>query len=285
MMNKSLFLVLLFMLCSCQHYGQLTLVSKLSKKLDENSGMLHSKSSRIWMIEDSGNPDKIYRITKEGKVDRALKVKNAKNKDWEDLTQDKKGNVYIGDFGNNRNDRKDLVIYKIPNPDKEKTEEILAEKIKFRFPEQDKFPPKQNKLHYDVEAFFYHKNTLFMITRNRANPFNGKAFIYTVPAQKGFYEAKRIGVITLCEYRKSCQVTSADISPNEKTVVLLSYGRLWVYTDFKEVHTFFNGKARMIDLETRTQLESVAFKNDTTLFLSDEQSRLSGRNLYQYILN
>jgi hypothetical protein len=34
------------------------------------------------------------------------------NIDWED-TKDKNGNLYVGDFGNNDNERKDLCIYKI----------------------------------------------------------------------------------------------------------------------------------------------------------------------------
>jgi sugar lactone lactonase YvrE len=35
------------------------------------------------------------------------------NIDWEDITKDKDGNLYVGDFGNNDNERKDLCIYKI----------------------------------------------------------------------------------------------------------------------------------------------------------------------------
>jgi sugar lactone lactonase YvrE len=31
-------------------------------------------------------------------------VENAENNDWEDITKDIHGNIYVGDFGNNDND-------------------------------------------------------------------------------------------------------------------------------------------------------------------------------------
>jgi hypothetical protein len=44
---------------------------------------------------------------------KTLKV-NAKNTDWEALTNDG-NNFYIGDFGNNDGSRRDLTIYKVPS--------------------------------------------------------------------------------------------------------------------------------------------------------------------------
>jgi hypothetical protein len=35
------------------------------------------------------------------------------NIDWEDITKDKDGNLYVGDFGNNDNERKVYVFTKL----------------------------------------------------------------------------------------------------------------------------------------------------------------------------
>ena len=284
-MMKVLTLISCFLLlASCSNYGQLPLVTKLPEKLNENSGIVSYQPSTLWVVTDGGNQDVLYKINFKGDLLNELKVLNAKNHDWEDLTKDKKGNLYIGDFGNNANNRKNLVIYKLPNPEHILGDKIKAEKIKFSYPEQEKFPPKKKELYYDAEAFFYHTDFLYIITKNRAKPFSGDALIYKVPAKKGTFKAEYIGKINTCKNRNTCQITSADISPDGKTIVLLSYGKLWSITAFK-FDDFSNGTVKEIDLGIRTQLESVCFADNHTLLLSDETRGKTGRNLYSYNLN
>ncbi len=269
---------------SCSNYGQLTFITTLPKKLNENSGIVTLQESRIWVIADNGNPDIIYEVDFKGVLQNTLKVKNAKNKDWEDLTKDEKGNLYIGDFGNNANKRKHLVVYKVPNPIHEKGSKIEAEAIFFEYPEQKEFPPSKEEHLYDAEAFFYFKDALFVITKNRTNPFNGRALIYKIPAKKGKHKAKLVGEINTCQSPKNCQVTAADISPDGKTIALLGYGTLWIFTEF-EMDNFSNGKMTTINLGVSTQLEALCFSDNTTLLLSDEKKGPTGRNLYSYKLN
>ena len=273
------------MLIGCSNYGQLEFVAKLPKKLEENSGVVCLKDGSIWMIEDSGNKDEIYQVNLKGELLKEFKVTNAKNKDWEDLAMDPDGNVYIGDIGNNSNQRKELIIYKIPNPAEEKGDKIEAKKITFHYPEQKKFPPKRKDRKYDAEALFYREGNLFIITKNRADPFDGEAYIYMVPAEKGKHKARRIGSFVPCEQYYPCRITAADISPDGEKIVLLSYGKLWIITEFTEEDFTKGSKIRFIDLGSSTQLESVCFVDNNTLILSDEQSAGTGRNLYRYRLD
>jgi len=277
----SMFLVVLLM--SCSNYGQLTYITKLPKKLSENSGIVFLEPNKIWLIEDNGNEDKIYEVSFEGKSLRDFRVKNAKNKDWEDLARDEKGNLFIGDFGNNNNDRKDLIIYKIPNPLQEPGDKIEAEKIEFTYPEQLGFPPASAKRQFDAEAMFYYLDSLYIITKDRSSPFLGEALVYKVPSKKGTYNAELIGRFKTCSDPATCEITAADISPDGKKIVLLGYGTLWIITDFN-MTDFTKGTATYIDLGVRTQLEAVCFVDNSTILLSDEERRKTGRNLYSFTL-
>ncbi|MGX1928501.1 hypothetical protein [Flagellimonas sp. 2504JD4-2] len=283
-MNKLVPILLLLFVQACAQkpwYGDLKFECKIPSNLSEVSGIVSTNSSTIWIIEDNGNKDHIYALNLKGQLVKEFKVKNAKNNDWEDLAKDKENNIYVGNFGNNHNDRKNLSIYKIPDPDNEPGNKIEAEKIAFHYPEQKKFPPKKSKLLFDCEAFFYKDGFLFLITKNRTRPYTGKALIYKIPAVPGSYEAKLVGEFTSCTNQKFCSITSADISPDGKTVALLGSGYIWLFSDFSG-DDFTKGTQRTIDVQHRTQQESICFKDNTTLLIADEQSQTKGRNLYSY---
>ncbi|WP_233268643.1 hypothetical protein [Cellulophaga sp. L1A9] len=80
------FLYITIFLIGCSNYGQLTFVTKLPKAVKENSGIAYYSNEKAWFIEDHGNDDVIYQIDFKGKLLKELRVKNAKNHDWEDLT-------------------------------------------------------------------------------------------------------------------------------------------------------------------------------------------------------
>jgi hypothetical protein len=283
-MKHCLYLFLCVVSISCaQHDGQLTFICDLPNKFNENSGITTLQNDKIWLIEDNGNDDVIYEVSTKGERLREFKVKNARNNDWEDLTKDDKGNLYIGDFGNNNNDRKDLVIYKIPNPTAEPGDKIEAEKINFKYPEQKEYPPSPSKRKYDTEALFFLDSMLYIITKDRSNPFSGEALIYTVPAQAGNYDATMVGTFRTCNKSTTCQITSAAISPDKKKIVLLGYGTLWLITNY-QLPDFSKGTVQFIDLGVRTQLEAVCFKDNSTILLSDEKNRGTGQNLYSFKL-
>jgi len=181
------FLSLLFTCCA--NHRQLTFITELPHKLNENSGITHFQDSKVWFVEDNGNGDNLYEVDFKGNLLRKLEVQNAKNHDWEDLAKDKKGTIYIGDFGNNDNNRKNLVIYKIPDPRNHSKEKTKAKKIRFNYPEQKKFPPPKRERIYDAEAFFHFENHLYIFTKNRARPFLGETSIYRVLDKEGSYSS------------------------------------------------------------------------------------------------
>jgi hypothetical protein len=284
-MYKSVILLGLLLLLACQeNLGRLTHLADLPPSLNENSGMVTYDGNSLWLLEDSGNKEIIYKVDLTGHILQSLKVKHAKNVDWEDLATDRDGNLYIADIGNNNNKRKNLVIYKLPHPEKEPGDKIGAQKIKFHYPEQKEFPPKKSGKYFDAEALFHWGDHLYIVTKNRAKPFDCSAFLYKVPDTPGEYTATLVRKISICEDQATCQITAMDITPDGKKVVALSYGKLFLYTDFVG-EDFTQGKKEVIDLWTGLQLEAVCFKNDSTLLLSDERTlRGTGGNLYLFSL-
>ena len=276
---KRILILGVLILTGCTNYGQLTFVTKLPKKLKEVSGIVPAANDTYWVIEDSGNADNLYRVNLDGELLQKVNIKNAKNRDWEALSRDTLGNIYIADFGNNSNKRQDLVIYKVPEPTNAQ-EEVRAEKIKFHYPDQKRFPPKARNFNFDAEALFYASGYLYIVNKNRSTPFTNNVSVYRVPAKKGEYEAEKIGNIKTCGDRYWCQVTGAEMSPDGKTLAVLGYGNIWLIQTDLENGKVLSGKMESIDHGASSQLEAACFLDNYTLLLADEQGAGGGRNLY-----
>lgn len=273
------FSFLLFM--SCQNFGQLHLLADLPNELNEVSGNeVLTNSSLIWMINDGGNKSKLYAVSKKGKIKKEINLKS-KNTDWEDLTSDEEGNIYIGNFGNNTSSRKNLRILKIDKKYLSKKNAPVKE-IEFEYEDQHKFPPKKKELFFDAEAFFYFKKHFYIFTKSRVEGKFGKTSLYRFPAKKGKQIAKLIG-----EFDNGndveCWITSADISSDGKKVVLLSQKNILVFTNFR-ADNFLSGKVKKIAFEHQTQKEGICFKDPNTVLITDEKSQGIGGNLYEVVI-
>lgn len=269
--------------CSQQPYfGKLDYLGRFPSNLSEISGIDIDRTKGLWAIEDNGNKDVLYQIDFEGNPIKKLKIEDAKNEDWEDLTIAQDGTIFIGDFGNNNNNRKDLVIYRISKGQLDK-KTPKAEKIKFSYPQQKDFPPKKRDLLFDAEGFFHWNGHLYIFTKNRSRPYSGKTLVYKVPDKEGKYKATLLGEFSLCNNQDNCSVTGADISTDGKTIALIGYGFIYLLTDF-DFNDFSSPKVTAIDLQYPTQIESICFLDETTLLIADEQSKTKGRNLYKYDL-
>ena len=284
-MKYPLLVLVLALLLSCkQESDVLTKRFALPKKLKEVSGIIFSdKTKLMYAVEDSGNDNIIYGLSNEGKLQHSIKVVDATNVDWEDITKDQQGNLYIGDFGNNDNERKDLCIYKIAKDSLSKTETFSTYKISFAYPEQTKFPPKKKELFYDVEAFFEHKNNFYLFTKNRSSSFDGTTFLYKVPNKAGAHQAQLIGKFKTGGSFSENAITSATLSPDGSTVVLLCHAKVWLFTDFTS-DNFLSGEASEFQLNHFSQKEAICFKDNSTLIIADEKTKKIGGNVYEVTL-
>ena len=275
MRKYSIFLVL-FLFVSCTNFGQLTLITDLSKSLKEVSGnQMIANSELIWMVNDSGNKSQVFGVKQHGVVEKVVAV-NAKNHDWEDLTSDAQGNLYIGDFGNNNQKRKKLTILKIVNKDLLNSDSVEVEKISFEYPKNH----KKKKVSYDAEAFFYHEDYFYIFTKSRAKKDLGKTLLFKVPNTKGKHIAEFVSEYSFCN-STDCRITAADISVDGKNVVLLNHKAIFMLTNFK-MDNFFSGEIKEMPLGHSSQKEGVCFKGENTLLITDEYSMHTKGNLYSF---
>ncbi|MBX2828872.1 MAG: esterase-like activity of phytase family protein [Flavobacteriaceae bacterium] len=286
-MKKITYLLVLFLTqASCQDFGKMEFVADLPGKVNEISGIEKFPDQNVlWTINDSRNPPELYAFDLDrNKMGQTIRVKDAPNIDWEDLAIGPDGTLYVGNFGNNLSNRTDLAIYAIKNPSAWEKRRYEPVTTSFVFADQMKFPPKEKDKSYDVEAFFYWNDHFYLFTRNRAKKYDGTSKIYRLPAQPGEQTAAFIGEFKTCDDQSDCEITSAAIHHETGKIVLLSYNKVWVITDYMN-DNFAHGKVNKIKLGHRSQKESICFKNENEVYIADERSRGVGGNLYSLSLD
>ena len=272
-------ILLILSMASCQEKQEPKVLYPLPKSLKEVSG-IEWTHDKLWAIEDSGNENVLYQIDDKGDVSHSLMISNATNTDWEDLASDKEGNIYIGDFGNNDNDRTDLCIYKISKDSLEKDQCQAIAKTTFSYPEQKEFPPKKTERVFDVEAFVAYKDDFYLFTKNRSKNSDGKVLLYKIPNKPGNQPAQQIGSFITCPEFNTCAITAASISNDGKKVALLSHSKVWLFEDFQD-DLFFEGKITELNLNHYSQKEAMTFKDNSTLLIADEKVKKSGGKVYE----
>ncbi|MCL1666964.1 hypothetical protein M2T82_02695 [Elizabethkingia ursingii] len=287
MLRKLLYTPLLFILIFCTPKAQeskisydtpLRTVFRFPKKIKEVSGIQISPDGKEFYVhEDQGNSNEIFAIDMSGNRTRTITIEGVENNDWEDITQDKYGFTYIGDFGNNDNDRKNLAIYKV-KIGKENTTPVL-QITKFSYSEQIEFPPKKKNLLYDCEAFIEHNGYFYLFTKNRSKKSDGTSLVYKIPNKQGEFKAQLVGKLKLPENYHDGAVTGADISPNGKKIALITHKNVFILENF-EGDNFTNAKMTQIDLQSNSQKEGICFATDTILYIGEERNNKDEGILY-----
>ncbi len=281
------FLFLLISSCKTLHLNN---VCKLPKILDESSGLVITADNHFWSHNDSGGKPELYEIDSTGKLTRTLKIIGAKNNDWEEITLDKQDNLYIGDFGNNANMRRNLAIYKISHFSQIKSDSVGAEKITFCYEDQFDYPPVPAFKHFDAEAMLVNRDSIFIFTKDfYTRPYSGKSRVYVIPNKPGNYTARFVKVLeTDKTSRFNGAITGATMSDDGK-VALLAYERMWIFSDFRSLISNTgktNSKIPSVEYPTSqirkfsfgklqfTQREGVAFAphSNCKLYFTSEKS-------------
>ncbi len=199
-----------------EYSGILDIYSKLSKNVNETSGVILFDDC-LWTFNDSGGEPEIYKIDKTtGKVIKTVRIKNVENHDWEDITQDDDC-IYVGDFGNNKGNRKDLAIYKVLKKDIKigNIVEVEADIISFSYNDQESFAVKWHSNNFDCESVMSFGDSLIIFSKNWADY---KTRMYKLPKTSGIFKINAVAT-----FDADGLVTGADYNSSIGNLVLVGY--------------------------------------------------------------
>ncbi|WP_128396993.1 NHL repeat-containing protein [Botryobacter ruber] len=232
---------------------------EMHDEINESSGLEITSDGNLWTHGDSATGAELSKITPEGKLLAKLELKDLKNDDWEDLAHDNKGNLYIGDFGNNGGDRQNLRIVKVRESDPKAAHQV----IHFTFSDQKKFPAAEGSELFDCEAFFWHNGQLYLFNKN--STCQDYVRVYRLPDLPGKHEAKLIDSLQI-----NSKISSADISTDGKTVALLGYEEIYLL-QLNGRNNFTNGEVNCLKIPGLGKSEGIVFLNSTDMMVCNEE--------------
>lgn len=246
--------------------------------INEGSALLYSKNypSVIWTLNDSGDQARIFAFDINGNVIKpswvkkyaGVKIYDAYNVDWEAITSDDEGNIYIIDAGNNYNYRKDLTIYKMREPNPYLTSEHgIISKYIFEYPDQKKFPDELN-MNFDCEAAFVFKNRLCLITKTRSTTLAGLYCFNELRPNKVNIPKK------INQFDFKSMVTDASVSIDKKYLAVLTYNYVYIFEllNVEDLNRIFS-KPHHIEISLG-QAEGITFMDKNTILISNEEGYL-----------
>jgi len=242
----------------------------LPPAVDESSGLAASQRAPgvFWTHNDSGDGPRIFAIQSLGGLvspdPDGVAITGAQNRDWEEIATDFRGDLLVGAFGNNANRRRDLAIYRVPEPDPfTATEAVAQARWPIVYPDQDAFPPLANN--FDCEAMFVASGEIFLITKHRAD---AMATLYRLDSR----ETDKPNELTLIQRGNlRGMVTAASSWSDGERVAVLTYGNIWLFEPAnRDGATLFDSPAKWLPIRAR-QAEAIAFIDRDTLIVTNEQ--------------
>jgi hypothetical protein len=243
-------------------------IAYLPKALNETSGLCFYNDSVLVTINDGGNGPKLFFLNLSGTLIHTVEVANATNIDWEDITTDGAGTLFIADIGNNDNDRKNLCIYKINEVNLLAKTKVKAEKLAFSYPDQSSFPPEKKDRRFDAEALVYYKDSLYIFTKCRAKPYDGISNCYALASNKTNQIAKKENDFKLGgTHWYQTSVTGACVQNNK--LYLITYSKVFCYIINAKSVTQLSKNAHA----NYTQKEAIAVSKSGVIYMTDEYEK------------
>jgi hypothetical protein len=196
-------------------------------RIDESSGLAASReySRQGWLVthNDSGGKPEIFYVNQSGETVARVLLRGAQNLDWEDIAISG-GWIYVSDSGDNLRRRKNIVIYRLREPqlDPQKLDQSLeadCEKMILQFPDGAR----------DCETLMATKSGELIFVSKLTFPFKASetSGFYKTPAP--FQNSKTQTLQKIGAYAFSGPTmfsyltTGGDLAPDESRFVVRTY--------------------------------------------------------------
>jgi hypothetical protein len=203
---------------ACAQEDSVRQVGRLQPKdLKESSGLVVSRTQPgvLWTHNDGGGRRRqiLYGVNRSGELLATFPVTGVELSDWEDIANDDKDNLFIGDIGNNDAKRNRLFVHRVHEPNAHGPRVELKPEMSWEL----RFPGEP----FDCESLFIQDQVGYVISKM----FNDQhAVIYK------FSLAPTNKPIVLEEVAKlpvTSPVTGAALSKDNRLLGLVS--KSWVY--------------------------------------------------------
>jgi hypothetical protein len=247
---------------ACKPAGSLMRLAGLS----EASGLVASRATpgRLWSHNDSGKPV-IVAFDLKGNVTGHLAIGGARVEDWEAMATAACGSgtyLYIADIGDNSAKRREITIYRVPEPAAPGGSAQVDAVIRASYPDGA----------HDAETLLASPDgTLFVVTKGDT----GQVALYRVPREARGSDAlrlERVGApLSKGSPAADARITDGAISPDGELVVLRTHGALIFYRAADFLKGSFR-ELRRVDLTSlgEPQGEGVAFGPSNTVYVAGE---------------
>ena len=254
---------------TCSAYGPPETIATLKNSpVKESSGVVQSRSRNgVWFThQDKGHDPSIFAFDLDGNFIEEHEVKNADNFDWEDIAAGPcpRGNdecLYIGDIGDNDEDRGGIIVYVVPEPKEGKSTRAI-ERWTGVYPEEPQ----------DAEALMVHPCTgrVHVVTKDD----DGESRIYRFPSAPGkdTVELESVGTVFVDGAEASArQVTAGDFDADGDRVVIRTGNsiREWVIDPEKPNDHWLNPPIE-IEGAAEFQGEGIAYSDNGDLITTSE---------------
>ena len=206
------------------------------ERLDEISGMAGSRQHAgiFWVHNDGDNAAELHAIDAQGQLRATLRVKGARNVDWEDLAAfESEGKHYllVADVGDNGGLRREMALRVIEEPQELADANVsVAWSVRFRWPDG---PRDCESVAVDAK-----EGAAYLVSKKRVPP-----ELFRVALRPGRLQtATRVGTLAGIDQpsthdltrnpvygRYRSQITAADIAPDGNWFAVLNYRRIYLW--------------------------------------------------------
>jgi hypothetical protein len=232
---------------------------KLPLSLQNIGGILYTDQNRIFAVNESGNQPYIFEIDTFAHVKQLIKLDQAINLEWRDLSSDDSGNILIGDIGNTSGKRTTFQIYILPLREiYGQAAKMIPEKIEFTLPNETFV----NSHKWNFESFIWFQNNYYLFGTQ-----DNKIYVFKVTYGQPIAELIKVANIPL-NVTASFRVTSADMSRDFKTLALLGEEDMLILSGFTG-EDFFGGTVSAVKYGFKSAKSGVAFINSSKVLISE----------------
>jgi hypothetical protein len=183
-------------------------------ELKECSGIAASaKQTGVLWAHTDGKVESLFALGMDGAHLRTFEVDKLKLEDWEDITRDEQGQLYLADIGNNDLKRKSLRIVQLDEPNVANGSSRVTPRKEWKI----KFPAAP----FNAEGLLIDQGKAYVFTKN---PDKKPAEVYLVDLQLDAPLLERVASIAVPE-----PVTGVAFNENRTEVLVLSHDEAYLF--------------------------------------------------------